>query len=155
MTQNVDELHQKAGSPGVLELHGSLLRSRCTNVECSNATPFRDERPFDQAPPCDLCGQGLRPDIVLFGEALEGEILGSAGLAAIRCELFVALGTSATVSPASDLARVARRNGALCVFANPAAQMPESFDLHVRERAEDAVPRWLASLALSEDQSEG
>lgn len=143
ITQNVDELHQKAGSRNVLELHGSLLRSRCTDESCSNATPFRDERPFDSAPPCDACGSPLRPDIVLFGEALEGEVLGSAGLACIRGDLFIALGTSATVAPASNLARVASRNGALTVFANPARQMPENFDLHLQERAEVAVAKWL------------
>lgn len=143
ITQNVDELHQKAGSRNVLELHGSLLRSRCTNRSCSNAAPFRDVRPFDAAPPCDKCGSPLRPDIVLFGEALPGEILGSAGLACIRCDLFIALGTSATVAPASNLTRVAKRNGAKTVFVNPSAQAPEGFDLHIRERAEDAVAKWL------------
>ncbi len=144
VTQNVDELHQKAGSRHVLELHGSLLRSRCTNESCPNAAPFRDERPFSSAPPCDKCGSGLRPDIVLFGEPLEGEVIGSAGLASIRADLFVALGTSATVAPASDLARVARRNGALTVFVNPTPHLPENFDLHIQERAEDAVAKWLS-----------
>ncbi len=144
VTQNVDELHQKAGSRRVLELHGSLLRSRCTDQTCSNVAPFRDERPFSSAPPCGICGQGLRPDIVLFGEALEGEVLGQAGLASIRADLFIALGTSATVAPASDLARVARRNGAVTVFANPTPHLPDNFDLHIRERAEDAVAKWLS-----------
>lgn len=143
ITQNVDELHQKAGSRNVLELHGSLLRSRCTNQSCPNIMPFRDERPFSSAPPCEICGAALRPDIVLFGEALAGEVIGSAGLACIRSDLFIALGTSATVAPASDLARVARRNGALTVFVNPAPQMPDNFDGHIRERAEDAVAGWL------------
>lgn len=143
ITQNVDELHQKAGSRHVLELHGSLLRSRCTNPSCPNAAPLRDTRPFDSAPPCEVCGSALRPDIVLFGEALEGEIIGSAGLACIRSDLFIALGTSATVAPASNLTRVAKRNGARTLFVNPAAQVPEGFDVHIRERAEDAVATWL------------
>ena len=149
ITQNVDELHQKAGSRDVLELHGSLLRSLCTRVGCPNAAPFHDERPFDHAPPCDICGSPLRPDIVLFGEALSDQVLGSAGLACIRADLFIALGTSATVAPASKLASVASRNGALCVFVNPAPDAPDGFDLHIREKSEDAAARWLAPENLS------
>jgi NAD-dependent deacetylase len=146
VTQNVDELHQKAGSRNVLELHGSLLRSRCTDESCANATPFRDARAFTHAPPCEIRGQPLRPDIVLFGEPLEGQVLGSAGLATIRCDLFVALGTSATVAPASKLAERAARYGAATVFINPARHQPDNFSIHIRERAEDAIPRLLSGL---------
>lgn len=114
-TQNVDGLHQKAGTKGVLELHGSLWRVRC--VKCGQE---REERSlFDELPPKCPCGGMLRPAIVWFGEMLPGEIFESAGMAATECDLYLVVGTSGVVEPAASLARVAADRGARVWEVNP------------------------------------
>ncbi len=110
VTQNVDGLHQRAGSGDVIELHGSIHRWRCS--EC------RRERveaggPFEHYPPrCEACGGARRPAVVWFGELLPVKALHRAQQGAETCELFFSLGTSGTVEPAASLALTAARVGA-------------------------------------------
>ena len=114
-TQNVDGLHQRAGSRTVLELHGSLRRTRCTG--CIDRVD-QGLDPLPAMPTCVMCGSVVRPDIVWFGEVLDDAVIGAAGRAAARCEVFLVVGTSAVVFPAAGLVPLARRNGAAVIEFN-------------------------------------
>jgi len=113
LTQNVDDLHRRAGSRDVVELHGNLLHSRCTR--CDRA-PFADASTSFES--CDACGGQLRPDVVLFGEHLSVDAERAAKHALRGCDLFVAAGTSGSVSPASNFVRSAAYEGAHTVLVN-------------------------------------
>jgi NAD-dependent deacetylase len=141
ITQNVDGLHQAAGSRNVLELHGNIWRMRCTG--CGNA--IEDRRvPLPEIPPrCSACGALLRPDVVWFGESLSSEVLEAAWAAAAHCRLMLVVGTSALVQPAASLPLVALRNGARVAEVNP-AETPLSPHAHevLRGPAAEMLPRW-------------
>ncbi|UCE17732.1 MAG: NAD-dependent deacylase [Gemmatimonadota bacterium] len=107
ITQNVDGLHQRAGSKRVLELHGNITKNRC--VSCSKTDGV--SRTIDDLPHCD-CGGLLRPDVVWFGESLPQKELELAFDTASRSTVFLNIGTSGVVQPAASLSLVARRNGA-------------------------------------------
>jgi NAD-dependent deacetylase len=114
-TQNVDGLHQRAGSTNVLELHGSLRRTRCTGC---GAVADRGLGPLPRMPTCERCGAVVRPDIVWFGELLDPRVLRAANDAAAGCDVFLVVGTSAVVYPAAGLVGVAAGNGAAVVEFN-------------------------------------
>jgi len=105
-TQNVDGLHQQAGSKNVFELHGSLHRTRCINCEKVEDRGLED---LGDRPLCPHCGGFLRPDIVWFHEPLPDDILLRAMLAAKDCDVFLVVGTSAVVYPAANLIPIAKR----------------------------------------------
>ncbi|MGL6094597.1 MAG: SIR2 family NAD-dependent protein deacylase [Fimbriiglobus sp.] len=107
-TQNVDGLHQRAGSQRVLELHGSLWRTRCTG--CGEVAAIGAE-PSAGIPPCPTCAAPLRPDIVWFGENLDPAVLGAAEEAAFACDVLIVAGTSAVVFPAAGLIPLAKGGG--------------------------------------------
>lgn len=106
LTQNIDGLHQQAGSQNVVELHGSIWKIRCTG--CSVVS---DDHPIElPALPCCLaCGGLLRPHVVWFGETLDPDVLAQAEEAATRCDLFLVIGTSAVVQPAAAYPFIAAR----------------------------------------------
>jgi NAD-dependent deacetylase len=116
ITQNVDGLHQQAGSQNVIELHGNINRTKCfeenTIIE---AWAQGDEVP----PPCPHCGGPLRPDVVWFGETLPQPALDAALAAAHTCDLFLSIGTSALVQPAASLPYYALQSNAILVEINP------------------------------------
>jgi NAD-dependent deacetylase len=114
-TQNVDGLHRAAGSRRLLELHGSLLRVRCTG--CGRIEE-RGTEPLPDLPHCDRCGALLRPDVVWFEEALPEHEWHEAKRAAERCDCFLVVGTSAVVYPAAGLIRSARYVGAKVIEVN-------------------------------------
>ncbi len=117
VTQNVDGLHQAAGSRGVLELHGSIWRVRCTS--CGRE---REERtvPLPELPPrCPACSSLERPGVVWFGEELPHDVVDAAVGAVAACEVLVVVGTSALVFPAAGLVDVAANAGARVVEVNP------------------------------------
>jgi NAD-dependent deacetylase len=115
VTQNVDGLHQRAGSVDVVELHGNLHRSKCFVEDVVIAeVPETDERP----PRCPRCGAHLRPDVVWFGEALPPRALERAQAVASECDLFLSIGTSGAVFPAAQLPLTARQAGATVVEVN-------------------------------------
>jgi NAD-dependent deacetylase len=124
ITQNVDGLHQRAGSTGVVELHGNIWRARCARgcgvvrQHGAGDGPAHDEAATDRLPTCD-CGALLRPDIVWFGEALDERHVEAAVTAARTADVFLAVGTSALVYPAAGLPLVAARAGATLVEINP------------------------------------
>ena len=116
ITQNVDGLHERAGSERVLRLHGSLWRLRCT-AEGHESDDRRLE--LGALPPRCACGAPLRPGVVWFGEALPPDLLAAAERAARAATLMLVAGTSAMVYPAAALPRVARAAGAYVVEINP------------------------------------
>lgn len=116
ITQNVDGLHQQAGSRRVIELHGNLFRNKCLDEEVIVET-WEDN---GEIPPrCPHCGAWLRPDVVWFGEMLPVDALREAEAAVRDCDIFFSIGTSALVYPAADLPFAALRNGAVVVEINP------------------------------------
>ena len=115
LTQNVDRLHQRAGSQHVVELHGNLIVWR-DHVSGRRVTP--DPQPFGSYPAPGPDGGWLRPDVVWFGEALPEEALAAAASALAWCDLFLLVGTSAVVYPAAGLVGQAAAAGAVTVEVN-------------------------------------
>ncbi|MFD1709872.1 NAD-dependent protein deacylase [Ottowia sp. GY511] len=125
ITQNVDGLHQAAGSPGVLALHGNLFDDAWLD-SCALARRPADACPVTLAVPgrpphCAQCGNLVRPAVVWFGENLPAEALAAAEAAAEACDVMLVVGTSGEVWPAAGLAVTARRAGAKVVVVNPDA----------------------------------
>ncbi|HEY7424363.1 MAG TPA: NAD-dependent deacylase [Gemmataceae bacterium] len=115
LTQNVDGLHQAAGSRRVLELHGSLRRVRCTR--CAHLAD-RGVEELPELPHCPECGHLLRPDVVWFHEMLPADVWQQAAEATVACQCFLVVGTSALVYPAAGLIDAARDAGAAVVEVN-------------------------------------
>ena len=115
VTQNVDGLHQRAGSRSVFELHGNIWRARCTVCRLVHEIPLEGARPEA----CEECGNVLRPDVVLFGEMLPPGAFEFALERASRCELCFVIGTSGLVYPAASLPEVAKASGAFVCEINP------------------------------------
>jgi NAD-dependent deacetylase len=116
VTQNIDRLHQRAGSHDVVELHGTLwtwLCERCRRQRPAEGLPAGGDAPLS----CE-CGGRLRPGVVWFGEALPQEAFARAAEASAWADLFVVVGTSGTVWPAAGLVEIARRGGALVLEVN-------------------------------------
>jgi NAD-dependent deacetylase len=117
VTQNIDGLHQAAGSRNVVELHGSIWRARC--LDCGSHHDVRELKSDTLAPVCFDCGGNLRPDVVLFGEMLPAGAFESAAMKAQTCDLCFVIGTSAVVYPAASIPEIARAAGAHVVEVNP------------------------------------
>ena len=116
VTQNVDGLHQRAGSRDVLEYHGNILRDRCMLEQVVA------ERAADSGhglPRCAACGGLLRPDVVWFGEPIPQRPMQLAAAAAGDCDVFLSVGTSSLVYPAAGLAEIALGRGAVVIEVNP------------------------------------
>nr|BBH91886.1 NAD-dependent protein deacylase [Thermogemmatispora argillosa] len=117
ITQNVDGLHQRAGSSRVLELHGNLFRTKCL-AQGHPAEP--DLTSKDDVPPrCPRCGSYLRPDVVWFGELLPEQTYYQALQAVLSCDVLLVVGTSGIVEPAASLPHTALRAGATVAVINP------------------------------------
>ncbi|MFH1699475.1 MAG: NAD-dependent deacylase [Candidatus Zixiibacteriota bacterium] len=114
ITQNVDDLHRRAGSSKIFELHGNITRNKC--LDCQKM--YHDEINLDVELPKCQCGGFIRPDVVWFGEMLPQDVLQSAFEAAEAAEVFFSVGTSTLVQPAASLPFIARRSGALVVEVN-------------------------------------
>lgn len=115
VTQNVDGLHQSAGSREVVELHGSIWRARCLTCQASYEI-LAGEKRLDN---CPGCGDWLRPDVVLFGEMLPRGAFEKAAEQAACCDLCFVIGTSALVYPAASLPEIAKAAGAYVCEVNP------------------------------------
>jgi len=116
ITQNVDGLHQRAGSRNIIELHGNILRTKC--FEHNHLVDHWQED--GQIPPrCPVCGGQLRPDVVWFGENLPSSAIQRAAAAAQQTDIFLSIGTSGLVNPAASLPYMAIEAGALLVEVNP------------------------------------
>ncbi len=116
ITQNVDGLHQRAGSDSVIEFHGNIFEDRCFVENCV----VKEVSDVSSAvPTCAACGGQLRPGVVWFGEAIPEDALNNAMTAASNCDLFFSIGTSSLVWPAAGLAETARDAGATIIEVNP------------------------------------
>lgn len=118
ITQNVDGLHERAGSRNVIELHGRIQRTKCSR-DGRLVEAWDDDGAVP--PRCPSCGATLRPDVVWFGESLPPGVLERAADAASDCDVLFVIGTSGVVYPAAGLAPLARRAGAAVVVVNTAA----------------------------------
>ncbi len=137
ITQNIDGMHQRAGSTDVVELHGSIWRVRCL---CGRKEILSENFPSYR---CEKCRAWFRPDIVWFGDSLDGQIIEKALAEVSKCDLFVSVGTSAVVWPAAGFPLHAKKSGAYLLQINPEpSELSGIYDANLR------LP---ASLALSED----
>lgn len=137
LTQNIDGLHQRAGSTNVLELHGSIIRIKCT--VCN----FKDEitTSFEDLPPSCRCGSMLRPDVVWFGESLPQDVWHRAIVHASSCDVMIIAGTSLVVSPANSLPVYAKQNNSLLIEVNPEETLMSSeMDLSIKATSAKALP---------------
>ena len=122
VTQNIDGLHQRAGSDPakVIEVHGTMHWSRCW--ECGDRRPMLDVlqrvRAGEVDPPCELCGGVLKSDTISFGQALVPEVIDAALAAADRCDVLIAAGSSLSVFPAANVVPRAKAAGARIVIMN-------------------------------------
>lgn len=141
ITQNVDGLHERAGTANVVRFHGSIWELRCA-AECG-AAPWEDRTvPLGTLPPaCAACGGLARPGVVWFGETIDPDTLERSSEAAAGAEVFLTIGTSSQVYPAAGLLYVARRAGAFAAEINPGATGASgNVDLAIAAPAEDALP---------------
>ena len=140
VTQNVDGLHQAAGSRSVIEVHGSIWTLRCT--VCGNR--WEDRRvPLPLLPHCE-CGALARPGVVWFGESLPPDAWGAAEQAAQKCDVFLVVGTSAAVYPAAGLVDVARAAVAKVIDVNlERTSLSETVDFAITGPAGEILPRLL------------
>ena len=143
MTQNVDGLHDRAGSQRILKVHGDIWTLRCT--ACTRE--WRDARPsLPELPPKCECGGMARPGVVWFGEGLPEDVWSAAVEAARAAEVLLVIGTSALVYPAAGLVQLAQSAGAKVVEIN-VAETPVSamVDLSWRASATTALPQLIQS----------
>lgn len=149
ITQNVDGLHQKAGSTDALALHGNIFQDRwldlCFHARHSGRVCAPERAQADSPPRCPDCGNMLRPDVVWFGEMLPPATLHAAEQAAQRCALMLVVGTSGEVYPAAGLAHQARQAGAKVVVVNPhASELDGVAHLVLRGTAAQTLPPFLS-----------
>jgi NAD-dependent deacetylase len=150
LTQNVDGLHARAGSRNVIEIHGNVFRTRCEGCGRVDRLPEEALVPGAPRPPCARCGETVRPDVVLFGEALPRPELERlhATLRARSPDLVVLVGTSALFPYILDPALLATRRGRVTLEVNPEATDATPAVRHVvRAPAEVALPALLDALA--------
>jgi NAD-dependent deacetylase len=141
LTQNIDGLHQKAGSTEVLELHGSIIKIKCSVCD------FKDEvtTEFSKIPPICKCGNILRPDVIWFGESLSQDVWQKAMIFAGQCDLMVIAGTSLVVSPANTLPIYAKQNNAILIEVNPEiTEMSSEMDLIIRNSNVSGLPEFVS-----------
>ncbi len=150
VTQNIDGLHQDAGSRSVVEIHGSRHKLRC--IDCGARTP-REELFMSQAPPpCESCGGRVKFDSVLFGEPIPAEALGAAMAAANRADCVLVVGTSASVRPAGGIPRIARANGAKLIEINTSeTSLSKSCDVVLRGKAAEVLPSLVGAVSALVD----
>jgi NAD-dependent deacetylase len=137
VTQNIDGLHQRAGSRDVVELHGNIFDTKCTKCDFK----FTMKSEFFDLQICKSCGSYLRPDVVWFGEGLKQEIWNEAVIHSMNCDMMIVVGTSLTVSPANSLLLYAKRNHATLVELNPAdSPYSDEMDFCIRKTATEGLP---------------
>jgi NAD-dependent deacetylase len=138
VTQNVDGLHHRAGSQRVLEVHGNLWRVQCTACYKIYTDMSVD---MGKLPQCRLCGGLLRPDVVWFGESLDGRILNQAEEVARTCEVMLVIGTSGIVYPVAYLPILAKSSGAFVAEINmEETPVSPGLDMTILGKAGEIVP---------------
>ena len=141
LTQNIDGLHQRAGSTEVLELHGSIIETKCTN--CDFKSEISTE--FISFSPLCKCGNILRPNVVWFGEPLPQDVWQQAIIHASTCDMMLVVGTSLVVSPANTLPIHAKQNNAILIEINPEETTMSSYmDLSIRGTGALTLPEFVS-----------
>jgi NAD-dependent deacetylase len=139
VTQNIDDLHQKAGARRVVEFHGNGSRLRC--LGCDRVEPSSRVRELGMPPRCPGCSMILKPDVVFFGEAIPRVAMDGAMELLEGCQVMLAVGTSATVAPASMLPVAAQRHGALLVEVNlKPTELTSACDVAIHGSASETLP---------------
>jgi NAD-dependent deacetylase len=147
VTQNIDGLHQAAGSTDVVELHGSIRRFKCLTGRHTGFTRADFAVQAEVPPRCPGCGDLLRPDVVWFGELLPGEAINRAYDLADACDAMLVVGTSGVVQPAASLPYIARHGGTPVIDVNPERdELADAADLFLEGRGGEILPRLLAEL---------
>jgi NAD-dependent deacetylase len=147
ITQNIDGLHARAGSRRIVEFHGTVRRTRCSDPDCS-LHAFDDSELYEESvPACPRCGKNLRPDIVLFNEQIPDGNSRAVDVALAGCDLFIAVGTSATVYPAAGFVEQAAARGARTVYINleKLGEQGSAFSEEYLGRAEEILPILIAA----------
>lgn len=150
VTQNVDDLHERAGSNGVIHLHGSLHSPRCQDCGVADTSPLPSEALPDEGariepPICNVCGGNVRPGVVWFGEMLPEEAWGKALAAAEDCDFFLSVGTSGIVYPAAELPLRALGRGVTVVHVNPARFKISGQEHFLEGRASEILPALISA----------
>jgi NAD-dependent deacetylase len=139
ITQNIDGLHQRAGSRNMLELHGNIWWVRCTG--CGSTVEDR-RTPLPKLPGCSSCGALLRPHVVWFGEPLDPVVLETAYSVVQSCQVMLIIGTSALVQPAASMGLLAHRQGAFVAEINlDPTPYTGAYHLSILGKAGDIVPK--------------
>ncbi len=142
ITQNVDGLHQKAGSTNVIELHGNIFRNYC--IDCGKRFDYNKLPLTNGIPRCTDCNGYIRPDVVWFGEALSTEAIQEAEHVTAAADVMFSIGTSAVVYPAAQLPRTAKYHDAYLVEINPEhTDISLIADTTIREPSGEALPQLL------------
>ena len=143
ITQNVDDLHERAGSTGVIHLHGSIARFHCNRCGAAHSLQA-GERTAAQPPHCLACGGNVRPSVVWFGENLPTDALDGAVEAVTNCDLLLVVGTSGLVYPAAELPQIAKRAGSRVIEINPQpGPLSPLADISLRGASGVILPRLL------------
>ncbi len=144
ITQNVDDLHERAGTKNIVKLHGNILRARC--IRCSYFENIY--KPFENLPPkCPRCGNLLRPDVVWFGEAIPQGALVKAYELVDKSDGILVIGTSALVMPAGAFPSKVKRNGGFIIEVNvDETHVTQIADVSIRGKAGEVLPLILRGL---------
>ncbi len=154
ITQNVDDLHEQAGSHNVIRLHGSIAQNKCAN-NCQGKPTLIDITDLSGTPPtCPHCGAYVRPNVVWFGELLPLDQVNAAYAALETCDAMLVIGTSGLVNPAAQMPAYARRFGATIIEINPEdTPITRLADVHLRGASGELLPQLVAALGLSPHDS--
>jgi NAD-dependent deacetylase len=138
ITQNIDDLHRKAGSRSIIEIHGNIFRYKCFD----NEHPLKELPKDDRVPPRCSCGSMIRPDVVWFGEPLPQDGIKLAYEVLYRCDAILVVGTSGIVVPAAYFPSIAKNEGAKVIEVNPEmSQITQDADVFLQGPAGEVLPR--------------
>ncbi|MBI1259174.1 MAG: NAD-dependent protein deacylase [Chloroflexi bacterium] len=151
ITQNIDDLHERAGSHNVIRLHGKMSANKCS-ANCQGDPTSIDLSQLEweaesEVPACPHCGSPVRPDVVWFGEMLPLGQLDAARVAATYADVMLIVGTSGVVTPAADMPQIAKDNGATLIEFNPVeSAITPITDLWLPAPAGETLPRVVTAL---------
>lgn len=152
VTQNVDGLHQQAGSRDVVEVHGSLREAQC--IHCELRVPMEDAIDKLPLPPCPECGEILKPGVVMFGELLPAEAIERAQALAAEADLLLVVGSALEVHPVAGLpGETLRAGGALAIVNRGSTQWDSSAKLVLDEGAGETLRELVGALGMVETES--
>lgn len=150
ITQNVDSLHNRAGTSEPIEIHGNIFRAKCTS--CDYKTTVK--KPPQKPPVCPNCNSLLRPDVVWFGESLESKtIRESYNLLTNECDVLLVVGTSGIVYPVADFPAIAKSNGALVIEFNiEPTPISRVADLTILGKSEETLPEFVEGITKGKEK---